>query len=247
MMSSPSPVLRTICVGGSPGTEELGLLEDLMRPRRIIRARTSFPGDPATSRDVYFLHDGWAVSYRLVEDGGRQIIDVAIPGDVLSYQSFSSAWHGPVFEAVTDVEVTAVPAHRLANLAGRMPRLSATLNWAEAREQEIIIEHLVGLGRRNAEARTAHFFLELRQRLMDADSGSPGGFPCPLTQTTIADALGLTPVHLSRVLKSLRQAGLLDIHGGRVRFCDIEALSRLAGFEAGYLARPDQTGSVIRL
>ena len=96
-------------------------------------------------------------------------------------------------------------------------------------------EHLVNLGRRSADVRMAHFMLELGARLRLVGIGDQGGFACPLTQYHLADALGLSAVHVNRVLRHLREAGLLTFQRGRVRFNDIVRLRDLAGFDPDYL------------
>ena len=84
-------------------------------------------------------------------------------------------------------------------------------------------------------ARTAHFLLELGARLKLVGLGSLSGYECPLTQYLLADALGLTAIHLNRVLRQLRERELLTFHKGMVTFDNMPELIRLAGFDASYL------------
>ena len=98
-----------------------------------------------------------------------------------------------------------------------------------------MVEHLVGLGRRDAIKRISHFLLELCTRLSLLGLGSTAGYDCPLTQYHLADALGLTSVHVNRVLRDLRQAELVSFRAGRVTFLDYEGLVDLAEFDPTYL------------
>ncbi len=102
------------------------------------------------------------------------------------------------------------------------------------------MEHLVGLGRRNADARMAHFLLELGVRLSLVGIDSREGYACPLTQYHLADALGLSAIHVNRVLRKLREDKLVTFRDGVVVFDNYEALVALADFDPAYLdhARP---------
>jgi CRP-like cAMP-binding protein len=107
----------------------------------------------------------------------------------------------------------------------------------------MVVEHLVGLGRRDAGARMAHFLLELGARLALVGMGSRSGYACPLTQYHLADALGLSAVHVNRVLRKLREAGLVTFQDGEVLFDDYNGLVALADFDPTYL---DQTGPLLK-
>ena len=99
----------------------------------------------------------------------------------------------------------------------------------------MVVEHLVGIGRRSALARTAHFLVELGLRLQLVGLGSETGFACPLNQYLLADALGLTAIHVNRVLRQLREQGLVTFRDGRVVFHDLARLRELAEHHGGYL------------
>ena len=102
-----------------------------------------------------------------------------------------------------------------------------------------MVEHLVGVGRRDALARTAHFLVELGLRLRLVGIGSEAGYACPLNQYLLADALGLTAIHLNRTLRQLRERELVTFRDGEVTFHDLGRLRALAGHHGGYL---DQGG-----
>jgi CRP-like cAMP-binding protein len=106
----------------------------------------------------------------------------------------------------------------------------------------MVVEHLVGVGRRDALARTAHFLVELGLRLRLVGLGSEAGFACPLNQYLLSDALGLTAIHLNRVLRKLREQGLVTFRDGQVVFHNLPGLRRLAEHHGGYL---DQAASFL--
>lgn len=107
----------------------------------------------------------------------------------------------------------------------------------------MVVEHLVDIGRRNALERTAHFLLELGARLKLVGLGTNEGYDCPLSQYLLADALGLSVVHVNRVLRELREEGLLTFQKGRVTFDDFERLVATVDFDKSYL---DQEGPLLR-
>jgi len=103
----------------------------------------------------------------------------------------------------------------------------------------MVVEHLVNIGRRNAIERTAHFFMELAERLSLVGLATEAEFKCPLNQFVLADALGLTAIHINRVLRQLREQELLTLRKGSVKIHDLNRLRKLAGFQGGYLNSRD--------
>ena len=104
-------------------------------------------------------------------------------------------------------------------------------------------EQLIGIGQRNALERTAHFLLELGARLKLVGLGTKKGYACPLSQNMLADALGLSAVHVNRIMRELREKGLLTFRSSQVIFDDFEGLVKLADFDTAYL---DQDGPLLR-
>jgi len=101
------------------------------------------------------------------------------------------------------------------------------------------VEHLVSIGRRNAIERTAHFFMELAERLNLVGLATQAEFQCPLSQYVLADALGLTAIHVNRVLRQLRDMRLLSVQRGTVEIHDLNGLREISGFQSGYLKSRD--------
>lgn len=107
----------------------------------------------------------------------------------------------------------------------------------------MVVEHLINIGRRSAIARTAHFLLELGARLRLIGVGSKEGYKCPLSQYLLADALGLSAIHVNRVLRQLRERKLLTFQKKQVQFNNFDKLVELAEFQTAYL---DQDGPIMR-
>lgn len=192
---------------------------------------------------AYILASGWVCSYKLLSSGLRQIVDFQIPGDFLGLRSvlFRTADHN--IEPVTRVEASEVLASDLLDTFGDTPRLATAVLWAASRDEAMVVEHLVNIGRRDAKERTAHFLLEMGARLKLVGLGSALGYDCPLSQYMLADALGLSAVHVNRVLRELREDDLVTFQHGKVTIHDLDRLVTLADFDKSYL---DHDGPLLR-
>ena len=212
--------------------EELDLLSDLRsRAVKIERGR-ELAEEGETNPKAFVLQAGWGCSYKIMPDGGRQIIAFPIPGDCVGMHSMLLRTSDLSFSALTDVEVSPIEAPRLLEAFQTHPRLAAAFLWTVARDKAMIIEHLASIGRRNAVERTACLFLELAERLRLVGLATDQGFSCPLNQYVIADALGLSAIHVNRVLRQLREQGLMTVRSGEVVIHDEKGLRSLAGYRS---------------
>jgi CRP-like cAMP-binding protein len=243
MSTAQSPLARKLGNFVALSDAELEVLAGLHRRRRKFVAGRDLVHQGQTHQAAYILAEGWVCSYKLLRDGSRQIVDFQIPGDFLGLRSvlFRTADHN--IEPVTPVEASEVLESDLLQAFATTPRLATAVLWAASRDEAMVVEHLVGIGRRNALERTAHFLLELSARLTLVGRGTREGFACPLSQYQLADALGLSAVHINRVLRELREEGLLTFQKGQVTIHDVDRLAELAEFDRAYL---DQEGPLLR-
>jgi CRP-like cAMP-binding protein len=214
---------------------EVTLLDQLHGRRKAFPAGRDIIHEGQVKRPAYILASGWVCSYKLLPSGSRQIVDFQIPGDFLGLRSvlFRTADHN--VEPVTRIEASEVEGSDLLNAFNTAPRLAAAVLWAASRDEAMVVEHLVSIGRRDAKQRMAHFLLELGARLQLVGLATVEGFPCPLTQYMLADALGLSAVHVNRVLRELREDGLVSFQHGQVKFLDFDGLVTFADFDRSYL------------
>jgi CRP-like cAMP-binding protein len=216
-------------------SDELKCLADMQpTPVRVKRGQ-QLTHEGQTGHRVFVLQVGWACSYKLLPNGGRQIISFPIAGDIVGLRSVLLRTADHSFSALTDSVVNPVEGTHIMRCVTEFPRLGAALLWAASRDEAMVVEHLVNIGRRNAIERTAHFFMELAERLSLIGLGTEAEFKCPLTQSVIADALGLTAIHVNRVLRQLRELKLLTLSKGKAYIHDLDGLRKLAGFQGGYL------------
>ena len=179
--------------------------------------------------------EGWVFSYQLLRDGSRQVIDFRIPGDFIGINSALLRRRQNLFATITEAEVGEFDQGPMIGMLQSGGRLARAIMWTVSREGAQIEEHLVDLGRRSALSRTAHLLLELGDRLKLVGHGTDGGYACPLSQALLADALGLTPVHVNRKLRDLREMGCLTFRNGYVSFDNLPALVEVAEYDPDYL------------
>lgn len=238
-----SPFARKLSAFVRLSENDLAVMSDLYRRRRHFAVGTDMIHQGQIDQPAYVLASGWACSYKILPGGTRQIVDFQIPGDFLGLRSvlFRTSDHN--VEPVTPVQASEVKQRDLLAAFAQTPRLATAVLWAASRDEAMVVEHLVDLGRRTATERMAHFLLEMGARLRLVGMADLSGYPCPLSQYLLADALGLSAVHVNRVLRELREEGLLTFQKGRVAFDDYEALVEFAGFDRAYL---DHEGPLLR-
>jgi CRP-like cAMP-binding protein len=243
MLMTQGPLTRKLSAFVALSGDDLETLARFHRRRRSFAAGHQMIHEGGKNQSAFILAEGWACSYKMLPDGERQIVDFQIPGDFLGLRSILFRTSDHSIEAITRIEASEVLASDILDGFSRAPRLASAVLWAASRDEAMVVEHLVNLGRRSAETRMAHFLLELGARLKLVGIGGLSGFDCPLTQYHLADALGLSAVHVNRVLRHLREEGLVTFQKGRVSFDDLAGLTELAGFDPDYL---DQDGPLLR-
>ena len=242
-MIQTSPLARKLSAFVALSDEDLAMLDRLHQRRRTFIAGVDLVHQGQADQTAYILAKGWVCSYKMLPNGNRQIIDFQIPGDFLGLRSvlFRTADHN--IEPVTKVEASVVVVTDLLEAFANTPRLATAVLWAASRDEAMVVEHLVGIGRRNALERTAHYLLEFGARLKLVGLGTKEGYACPLSQYMLADALGLSAVHVNRVLRQLREMELLTFQKGHVAFNDFDRLVELADFDTAYL---DHDGPLLK-
>ncbi len=219
--------------------DELNCLAELQSPTTTVERGRQLIHEGQTGHKVFVLQAGWACSYKDLPSGGRQIISFPIAGDCVGLRSVLLRTADHSFEALTNSVVSPVDGSRMLQTFSEFPRLGTAILWAASRDEAMVVEHLVSIGRRNAIERTAHFFMELAERLNLIGLATEAEFACPLSQYVLADALGLSAIHINRVLRQLRERELLTVRQGKVTIHDLNGLRKLSGFRGGYLNSRD--------
>ncbi len=184
---------------------------------------------------VTLLLQGFLCRYKIVADGKRQIMSFHIPGDIPDLPSlFIRAMDHNVC-SLAPSQVAVIPHSAMLALFAEQPQL-AYMFWRDTLiDAAVFREWMVGIGRRSAFTRIAHLFCELIVRMQAMGLSSNYSIELPLTQTDIADALGLSTVHVNRTLQEIRAAGLIKFDRGRLVAIDWPGLRQAGEFEQSYL------------
>jgi CRP-like cAMP-binding protein len=181
------------------------------------------------------LLDGLMARYKDLSEGQRQITELHVGGDFADLHSFSLKRLDHHVMTLTPCRVAFVPHENLKTITERFPHLTRVYWFATNLDAAIHREWALSLGRRSAIARVAHLFCELHVRLGLVGLAEGPEYDLSLTQSELAECLGLTSVHINRTLKELREAGLVEFRGNRVNIGDLAALRRVAEFDPAYL------------
>ncbi len=189
------------------------------------------------SETVYLIQKGWAIRYKILSDGRRQVLTFLLPGDVFGFKESLFDFSDDSVKALTNIIVHPVAAPIIAALPDKNPRLALALTWARLREQSILGEQIVRLGRRSAYARMAHLIMELLHRLQLVALASESSYPLPLTHEILADTLGLSIVHVNRTLRRLRDDGLVTIDRKKriLSIKNVKGLERAGAYNKKFL------------
>lgn len=190
-------------------------------------------GDPVGA--LVIVCGGLLLSSRRLHDGAQQHLALLTPGEFIDGHGFVLGRAGASTCALTPAQLVSVARGDLVEITSRHPSLEAALRREQAISGRVAQEWMLGMGRRSAYVRVAHLLCELDARLTDARMAGPDGCPFPLTQSDLADLVGLSVVHTNRVLQQLRRDGLIDLSHARLRMSDRAGLVRTAGFDPGYL------------
>lgn len=230
-----TPLARKLSAFVALSDEDLAILEHLHRRRRAFEPGRDLVHQGQSKHAAYILTDGWVCSYKIQTDGSRQIVDFQIPGDFLGLRSILLRASDHSFEPIGRIEAIEIPSAELVEKFKASPRLATAILWSASRDEAMVVEHLVSVGRRDAYKRMAHFLLELSSRLSLIGATKSRNFECPLTQYHLADALGLSALHVNRVLRRLREDNLVIFREGEVRFPDYMRAVDFAEFDPSYL------------
>ena len=232
----------------NPFVRKLSGLADLL-PEDVdaIEAVTAHPHRYGARQDLiregdetgpmFVVLEGWICRYKILPSGTRQIMAFLMPGDAcdLHIKLLAEMDHG--IQAVTAARVATVSQTAMEALMHGRPNVARAMYSAQLVDEGIMRAWIVSMGRRSAVERVAHLICELYLRARDIGLTHGQEFSLPLSQLILADSLGMTAVHINRVLKELRLTGAMALSRGNVKIIDPGKLVRLAGFDENYLHR----------
>lgn len=183
------------------------------------------------SPHLYTVLEGWGFRYKVLEDGRRQVLNFLVPGDMIGLQGAVLKDMNHSVEALTRMKLCVFERGRFFSLFEKFASLAFDVTWLCSREERILDEHLLSVGRRTALERAAYLIAFLFQRGTHSGLVSSNHGTLPLTQNLVADTLGLSIVHTNKTLRKLAQKGLIRWGDKACEVLDADGLQRVANWE----------------
>jgi len=231
-----NPLSLHLSAFGKLSNADRDLLDDMIGKRvRVLPARHDIIREGDKPNYINVVLDGWAQRYKQLADGRRQILSFFVSGDLCDANVFILKAMDHSISTITPVRLAEISKQDFRQMVDASPRIAEALWWAELVTVAIQREWTTNIGQRTAYERIAHLFCELFVRLSAV--GLTDGCECefPLTQTDIADATGLTQVHVNRTIQEMRRDGLIDLRNRRLTVHHLHRLMEVALFNPNYL------------
>jgi CRP-like cAMP-binding protein len=224
--------------------EDVRVLDALCLNEARIKADTDIVLQGDVPRSAFVLTRGMAFRYRLMPDGKRQILTFMIPGDIFGLHAFLLRAMDHCIATLVPTRIVTISRATVLDLFENHPRIGAALWWSALQQNAINRERIVALGRRSARGRAAYMLCELVWRQRTVGLADDDAIRLPLTQVELADTLGLTSVHVNRILQGFRRDNLIALAHQRLALLDVEKLQMIAGFNQDYLHLAGATAEV---
>lgn len=215
----------------------ISALENATSRQRRFGARQDLIREGDEPGPMFVVLEGWACRYKVLPSGTRQIMAFLMPGDAcdLHIKLLAEMDHG--IQAITAASVATITRNEMQTLMHDHPNVAQAMYSAQLVDEGVLRAWIVSIGRRSATERVAHLLCELYLRARNIGIAGEGEFALPLSQLVLADALGMTAVHVNRVLKELRLADAVTLNRGSATILDPMKLIHIAGFDENYLHR----------
>ena len=216
------PAIRRLAALAPLDPSARAALADAALRSRALRPARELLAEGAPIANPLLILSGWAARVRFLTDGRRQIMSLLLPGDLIGNCRHSRPLSVSTIVALSPLTVCAAPSPG-------SPSLEEAYHVSHALDEAYLLAQITRLGRFSAEERVVDLMLELRDRLTLCGLVSDGGFAWPLTQSALADTLGLTPVHVNRTLQQLRRRGEVVLRAGRLQLTNPAELIHRVG------------------
>lgn len=210
-------------------------LNELVLTSRIVDGREDLISEGENPTCVRLVMEGLAYRYKHLANGRRQIMALLVPGDCCDAHISLLGRMDHSIGTLTACRVVEISNEAIERIVADHPSIQRAFRWATLVDEAILREWLVGMGQRTADRRMAHLFCELHVRFRTVGLATRSDFNLPLSQSDLGDILGLSQVHVNRMLQNLRGKGLISFNSGKVVMPDAEQLREFAGFNEDYL------------
>lgn len=211
--------------------DELKFVSGFKRGELVAETGATILSEGAHSAQLFTLLSGWAFRFKSLEDGRRQILNYVLPGDLVGLQGSVIGAMDHTVEALSPVVLCVFQRDGLSELFKRQPGLSFDVTWLAAREERMLDEHLLSVGRRSAIERAAYLVAFLHQRASSVGLTENKPLFIPITQQHVADTLGLSIVHTNKTLRKLVERKLIVWHDRACEVLDVAGLMEIASWE----------------
>ena len=216
-------------------SDDKAAIAKISKTSRVIAPRRDLIREGENPKYVHLMLDGWACRYKALPDGRRQIVAFFVPGDFCDLNVYVLRQMDHSIGAITRLSVADISRDEMDRLTASFPRVTQALWWEALVNAAIQREWTLNVGQRTAYERIAHLLAELFLRLRTVKMTNGTSCDFPLTQNDLADATGLTAVHVNRTLQELRRDGLIELERRRLTIPDMQRLMEAAMFNANYL------------
>ena len=211
--------------------KELEFVSSFKSGELNVEAGTSVLLQNTNSAHLYTILSGWAFRYKTLPDGRRQILNYALPSDLIGLQGSVNDQMEHSVEALTDMKLCVFPREKLWDLYAGHPTLAFDVTWLAAHEEQMLDEALLSVGRRTALERMAYLLLTMFQRAEDVKLTKGHTIQFPFTQQHVADTLGLSLVHTNKTLQRLAATKTMRWKDRRFEILDRDRLAKIASYE----------------
>ncbi|MEN8212889.1 MAG: Crp/Fnr family transcriptional regulator [Pseudomonadota bacterium] len=222
---------------------ELGWTQEFRDAQYLLPAREVLYREGDVAHSLFTLFDGWMILFKLLDNGKRQILRFVLPGDFFGFQvngNGAGARYTHGSQALIESTLCAFPRTQLRSMMERQPQLAIGLAEIGMHDMTLCQYHLISTGRKSAQQSIAFLLLELfnriRMQIHDGYDDATGSVIFPLTQEDIGDAVGLTSVHVNRILREMERSGLISYRKRRLTIFDEKALMEIGQFDPGMIA-----------
>jgi CRP-like cAMP-binding protein len=231
-----NPLLRKLESLSSLSADEKRVLTDtVLQSTRTHKPNENIILEGQQPKECCIVLEGLACQYKVLPEQRRRIIGFQVPGDIADLSGYVTGRMDHSVSTLTDATVAVIPHKVISDLTADHPAIGRAL-WQEAvADAAISREWLVNIGGRPAYQRIAHLLCEIDARLKRAGRGSNNTLEWPITQDEVADAMGLSAVHVSRILHQLESDNMISFNGKRITIEDLGQLQTVAEFTSNYL------------
>jgi CRP-like cAMP-binding protein len=233
-MNERNPLILKLEHGAVLDDNDRDTLRNVTGAARRIGARQDIIREGDVPSAVHLVMSGFACRYKMLPNGRRSIMAYLVPGDFCDLHVSILGEMDHTIATMTACTMVEIPHQKIDELT-RQPNIAKALWWATLVDEGILREWLVNMGQRPADQQMAHLLCELLVRLQTVRFADANGFHFPITQDELADTLGISAVHINRVLQQLREDGLIILKNRHLIFPELSRIMEFAQFTPNYL------------